>query len=132
VPFFLSFFARFQLKKKNVLKVPFEEALDLVKNRAALVKGGFVFVSDEQLSSIISARFRAHLSESLAVAYKALGPLREKMDNVVPLLDFLSQKSVPSTYKVDSKTTLGRVDPGMLDMVFKKNKQIKQMIIPLF
>lgn len=44
--------------KLDYFKVPFEEALSLVKGRRVYLQKGYAYVSAEQFSSIIAARFR--------------------------------------------------------------------------
>jgi len=57
-------------------KVPFTEALDLVKNRRCHLEQGFAYVSSRNLVSIVSAKFRAHLSQELVMTFKQTSHLR--------------------------------------------------------
>ena len=49
-------------------KVPFTEALDLVKSRKVYVQRGFAYVPDNELVVIILSIFRSKLSRALAVS----------------------------------------------------------------
>lgn len=46
-------------------RVPFIQALDLVARRQALVRGGFVYVPQAALESLVVARFRASVCDAL-------------------------------------------------------------------
>ena len=48
-------------------KVPFTEALDLVRHRRVYLQAGFAFVPSDDLVSIITAMFRSHLSLAMTV-----------------------------------------------------------------
>lgn len=48
-------------------KVPFTEALDLVRHRKVYLQAGYAYVPNDELVSIITAMFRSHLSLAMAV-----------------------------------------------------------------
>lgn len=48
-------------------KVPFTEALDLVRHRKVYLQAGFAYIPNDELVSIITAMFRSHLSLAMAV-----------------------------------------------------------------
>lgn len=48
-------------------KVPFTEALDLVRQRKVYLQAGYAYVPSDELVSIVTSMFRAHLSLALAV-----------------------------------------------------------------
>ena len=51
-------------------KVPFTEALDLVRQRRVYLQGGYAYIPNDELVSIITAMFRAHLSLAMTVIRK--------------------------------------------------------------
>jgi hypothetical protein len=73
------------IKEYIVFLVPFEEALDLVKNRKVYLENGFAFVPKEFLPSIITPRFRSYLSRQLAQMARYWSVHRQD-ERVTPLL----------------------------------------------
>jgi len=78
-------------------KIPFDQAADLIKSREVFVQGGFAFVPSNKLISIVTARFRAKLSKSLAKAAASfahiaedarIGPLLKNMNSQYTGRDF--------------------------------------------
>jgi len=59
-------------------KVPFEEVLDLVRQRRVLVRGGNAYVPEADLVSIVSNQVRMHLSKQLSNISRAWPTLREE------------------------------------------------------
>ena len=53
-------------------RVPFIQALDLVARRQALVRGGFVYVPQAALESLVVTRFRASVCDALPLWLSAL------------------------------------------------------------
>ncbi|EGD72835.1 DNA primase large subunit [Salpingoeca rosetta] len=103
----------------DVFEVPFEQALDLVRSRRALVRNGNVYVTKDNLIPIIVAAFRARLSASLAHTSKAL-PSLEEDDRLLPMLKSLSQQDISHGFK--SKTaTAGQVTPADIPTLAKES-----------
>ena len=50
-------------------KVPFTDALDLVRQRKVYLQAGFAYIPADELVSIITASFRSHLSLAMTVAF---------------------------------------------------------------
>jgi DNA primase large subunit len=81
-----------------LFKVPFEEAIALIKHRKCLLHRGDAFVTNKDLISIVQAKFKAHLNKQLASCYRA--SLQVKPDRrVAPLLKSLGKYHVAPTYK---------------------------------
>ena len=59
-------------------KVPFEEVLDLVRQRRVFLRGGSAFVPESDLVSIVSNQVRMHLSKQLSNISRAWPTLREE------------------------------------------------------
>ena len=53
-------------------KIPFTEALDLVRQRRVYLQSGFAFIPSDDLVSIITANFRSHLSLNMAVIQESV------------------------------------------------------------
>ena len=51
-----------------VLQVPFQDALDLVRNRRAYLKAGYVYIPHQDIVITVLNDFRTQLSKSLAVS----------------------------------------------------------------
>lgn len=58
-------------------KIPFEEALDLVRTRKVFLQDGYCYCSSVEMVSIISTKFRLELSRSLASLMNHLPHLEE-------------------------------------------------------
>lgn len=48
-------------------KIPFTDALDLVRQRKVYLQAGFAYIPADELVSIVTAMFRAHLSLTMTV-----------------------------------------------------------------
>jgi DNA primase large subunit len=55
---------------ENFVKVPFKEAISLVGRRAVFLHLGIAYVPVKELTTILSAHFRAKVSAELVKAYK--------------------------------------------------------------
>ncbi|XP_039764600.1 DNA primase large subunit [Pararge aegeria] len=71
-------------------KVKFFEVLDLVKARKVYLKGGYAYIPHKDFISVLSAQFRTHLRQSLAIACQHLGEI-EQDERLVSLLKGLHQ-----------------------------------------
>jgi DNA primase large subunit len=79
-------------------KVPFEDAIDLLRERKVLLRAGFAYVSRTNLSAIIAARFRANLGLHLAQTCRATAQMRQDV-RVTPLVNMLSKAYINPSYK---------------------------------
>lgn len=67
--FLLVFFTHiFQVTSTDFWKVPFEDALDLVRKRRVLLIFGYAFVSEDDLQVILCTRLRLNIAASMAVS----------------------------------------------------------------
>lgn len=71
-------------------KVKFFEVLDLVKSRKVFLSGGYAYIPHRDFVSVLSAQFRTHLRQSLAIACHHLGEI-EQDERLVCLLKGLHQ-----------------------------------------
>lgn len=94
-------------------KVPFVDALDLVKKRKAYLWGGFAHVSEDDLVIIVCAQLRLIISAAMARACKYIGFIEEE-DRLIPLLNKLTSRSYIGKAYIgndeDKKITLGMID----------------------
>ncbi|VDN18887.1 unnamed protein product [Gongylonema pulchrum] len=93
-------------------KVPFTEALDLVRRRRVLLEYGYAFASDDDLQVILCTRFRLNLAAAMARTIRFIG-LTEEEDRLLPFLMKLSRTSY--TGKSYAGTDIARVTPDMVD-----------------
>ncbi|RUS79036.1 hypothetical protein EGW08_013193 [Elysia chlorotica] len=100
-------------------KVPFTEALDLVRNRKVFLQKGFAFVPQDDLVSILLSVFRTQLSHALTVTSRAL-PSMEEDGRLLPMLSGLSKRYLGQDYSV-RKTNVGAITADMIDMLSKKS-----------
>ena len=60
-----------QIKKsvvnQVVYKMPFEEAVEGIRNRKVFIRFGYAYIAVEDMIPVICAKFRSQLSHSLAV-----------------------------------------------------------------
>lgn len=56
------------LQQNMLFQVPFIEALELVRQRKVYLSGGYAFVPDTDLVTLVTASFRTNLSHALAVS----------------------------------------------------------------
>ncbi|XP_041358851.1 DNA primase large subunit-like [Gigantopelta aegis] len=100
-------------------KVPFTEALDLVRARKVFLQQGYAYVPRDDLISILLSVYRTHLSHALALTCRAL-PHLEEDDRLLPMLCGLSKRYLGQDY-ANRKSVVGEVTADMLDMLCKKS-----------
>ncbi|KAL8607230.1 hypothetical protein ACOMHN_009624 [Nucella lapillus] len=99
-------------------KVPFTEALDLVRGRRVFVRHGYAYVPQDDLVSILLTLYRVQLSHSLAVTARAM-PHLEEDGRLLPMLCSLSRRYVGQDYA--SKKPVGEITADMIDMLSKQS-----------
>lgn len=78
-------------------KVKFYEVLDLVKMRKVYLSGGYAYIPHKDFVSVLSAQYRTHLKQSLAIASHHLGEI-EQDERLVSLLKGLHQSYSGNDY----------------------------------
>ena len=75
-------------------QVPFEQVPDLVASRRVLLRGGWAFVSRQQVASLVVGHFRAGLSHSLAITARrwAASIADEEAERLAPIVLSLSER----------------------------------------
>ena len=79
-------------------KVPFEDAIDLLRERKCFLKAGFAYVSRSNLSAIITTKFRTKFSQQLGLTCRAVSQIKQDV-RIVPLLSMLSKQYITAGYK---------------------------------
>ncbi|KAL7646441.1 UNVERIFIED_CONTAM: hypothetical protein RMT77_003354 [Armadillidium vulgare] len=102
-----------QLEDKTFFKVPFVEALELVRNRKVFLKKGFAYVPSSDLVTLVSAVFRSKLSQALTATYKAL-PQIENDERLYSLQDF-DKRYTGSDYSQKKSASGQQITPEMLN-----------------
>lgn len=99
-------------------KVPWTEAVDLVRVRRVLIKGGMAYIPSSELLSLVVGVFRAKLSHNLVLTCRAL-PVLEEDTRLVNLVQNLDKRYTGEDYGANK--TAGRVMPQEVDQLSKRN-----------
>jgi len=98
---------------ESYCKVPFELVPDLIGSRRCFLKGGFAFVSRDQVGSLVIQPFRSSLSKAMVRMARDWNSFmaREEKDRLAPLVEGLSQRYLGPDYSDNSKlsTKIGSV-----------------------
>jgi len=102
-------------------KVPFTDALDLVRQRKVYLQAGFAYIPADELVSIITASFRSHLSLAMTLTMRSL-PELEDDHRIKRLLSDLDKRYTGQDFNSSqNKKTAGSVTPDMLDGLSKQS-----------
>jgi len=107
-----------KLEEEDFYRVPWIEAVDLVRARRVLVKGGFAYIPREELLSLVVGVFRSRLSHNLVLTGRAL-PVLEEDDRLVSMIHNLDKRYTGDDYAASKNSD--RVLPAMVDPLSKKN-----------
>ncbi|KAK3863156.1 hypothetical protein Pcinc_031033 [Petrolisthes cinctipes] len=108
------------MEGRTFYKVPFTEALELVRQRKVLVRGGFAYVPDTDLVTLVTTAFRANLSQALASTNRAL-PQLEDDERLVRLLQDFDKRYTGSDYSQRKGTDGPRITPDIIDQLAVKS-----------
>ncbi|XP_077991437.1 DNA primase large subunit-like [Glandiceps talaboti] len=103
----------------DFFKVPFIEALDLVKSRKVYLERGYAYVPRSDLVSIILSAFRSNLSHALAVTARAV-PYLEEDSRLLPMLTSLSKQYLGQDY-TSKKGPGEKISIDQIDSLSKKS-----------
>jgi len=78
-------------------KIPFIQSLDLIQSRQVYLQNGFAYVPTSRFVSIVTARFRMHLSKSLVHASNAFAHISES-ERIGPLLKSMNQQYIGNDF----------------------------------
>ncbi|XP_032877753.1 DNA primase large subunit [Amblyraja radiata] len=99
-------------------KVPFTDALELVRTRKAFLKKGLVYIPHQEIIILIQNVFRQRLSKSLALTSRSL-PIIQSDERLQPLLSNLSCAYVGQDYSVQKN--VGKISLDQLDSLATKS-----------
>uniref|UniRef100_F1KWP3 DNA primase large subunit n=1 Tax=Ascaris suum TaxID=6253 RepID=F1KWP3_ASCSU len=103
----------------DVWKVPFVDALDLVRKRRVFLHAGFAYVSRDDLVIIVCTKFRMIMSSSMARACKYIGFIEEE-HRLMPLLLKLTNKAyIGKDYA--GKDAAKHITPEMIHLLCTKS-----------
>ncbi|XP_030838847.1 DNA primase large subunit [Strongylocentrotus purpuratus] len=103
----------------DFFKVPFTEALDLVRGRKVFIQKGYAFVPHSELVSIVITAFRSHLSQSLAITARGI-PHLEEDGRLLPMLNNLSKQYLGQDYSNSKRSGNSAIN---LEDIEKYSKQ---------
>ncbi|XP_068231389.1 DNA primase large subunit [Palaemon carinicauda] len=108
------------LEGHSFFKVSFTEALELVKSRKVFIKGGFAYVPDTDLVTLVTTSFRAHLSQALAQTNRAL-PQLDDDERLVRMLQDFDKRYTGIDYTEKKKGQAHVITPAMIDQLATKS-----------
>ncbi|GBP70610.1 DNA primase large subunit [Eumeta japonica] len=88
-----------QVDNMKFYKVKFNEVLDLVKFRKVYLNSGYAFIPHSDFVSVLSAQYRTHLKQSLAIASQHLSEI-EQDERIVTLLKGLHLSYTGADYSI--------------------------------
>ncbi|XP_062851437.1 DNA primase large subunit [Trichomycterus rosablanca] len=99
--------------EQDFYKVPFQDALDLVRTRKVYLQGGHAYIPHQDIVTIVLNDFRTRLSKALALTARSL-PAVQSDERLQPLLNHLSHAYVGQDYSIQKnvgKVSLEQIDP---------------------
>lgn len=81
----------------GILKVPFQDALDLVRMRKVYLKAGYAYIPHQDIVTIVLNDFRTRLSKALAVSFLSDSFTLSMAATYIITQHFLVQQSVSSS-----------------------------------
>merc|ERR1719323_2340963 len=106
------------VRSSTYFKVHFTEALDLVRGRRVHVEGGFCFVPETEMLSLVAHIFRQHLAQALVYTNKILPGLNED-ERIVQVVGELNSRYTGADYT--RKEGEPSIKPGMIKPMAEKN-----------
>jgi len=113
-----AFMTTVKFNDEKYYKVPWTEAVDLVRVRRVLIKGGMAYIPSSELLSLVVGVFRAKLSHNLVLTCRAL-PVLEDDTRLVNLVQNLDKRYTGEDY--GSTKSTDRVLPQEVDQLSKRN-----------
>uniref|UniRef100_A0A8C6TJP1 DNA primase large subunit n=1 Tax=Neogobius melanostomus TaxID=47308 RepID=A0A8C6TJP1_9GOBI len=107
-----------KVEEQDFYKVPFQDALDLVKTRKVYLKGGYVYIPHTDIVTIVLNDFRTRLSKALALTARSL-PIVHSDERLQPLLNHLSHAYVGQDYS--NQKNVGKISLDQIDSLSGKS-----------
>ncbi|XP_076831502.1 DNA primase large subunit [Brachyhypopomus gauderio] len=101
------------ISEQDFYKVPFQDALDLVRLRKVFLQAGYAYIPHQDIVTIVLNEFRTTLSKALALTARSL-PAVQSDERLQPLLNHLSHAYVGQDYSFQKnigKVSLEQIDP---------------------
>lgn len=118
---------RFAKQSKSMLrifKVPFEEALEMVRLRRVYLERGFAYILSLDMVSLICSKFRMELSHALASMSRRL-PILDEDDRLIPRVNSVYHDlvtKVDQMKKADEKSAnRERITPDMINRLAEES-----------
>lgn len=106
------------VEDQDFYKVPFQDALDLVKMRKVYLKAGYVYIPHQDIVTIVLNDFRTRLSKALALTARSL-PVVHSDERLQPLLSHLSHAYVGQDYSIQKN--VGKISLEQIDSLSGKS-----------
>ncbi|XP_069462279.1 DNA primase large subunit isoform X1 [Ambystoma mexicanum] len=101
-----------KIDEQEFYKVPFQDALDLVRPRKVFLRKGFAYIPHQEIITIVLNDFRTKLSKALALTARAL-PAVQSDERLQPLLNHLSHSYIGKDYT--AQKNVGTISLEQLD-----------------
>lgn len=106
------------VEDQDFYKVPFQDALDLVRTRKVYLKAGYVYIPHQDIVTIVLNDFRTRLSKALALTARSL-PAVHSDERLQPLLNHLSHAYVGQDYSIQKN--VGKISLDQIDSLSTKS-----------
>uniref|UniRef100_A0AAQ6IC21 DNA primase large subunit n=1 Tax=Anabas testudineus TaxID=64144 RepID=A0AAQ6IC21_ANATE len=106
------------VEDQDFYKVPFQDALDLVRMRKVYLKAGYVYIPHQDIVTIVLNDFRTRLSKALALTARSL-PAVHSDERLQPLLNHLSHAYVGQDYSIQKN--VGKISLEQIDSLSGKS-----------
>ncbi|XP_056148046.1 DNA primase large subunit [Lampris incognitus] len=106
------------VEDQDFYKVPFQDALDLVRSRKVYLKAGYVYIPHQDIVTIVLNDFRIRLSKALALTARSL-PAVHSDERLKPLLNHLSHAYVGQDYSIQKN--VGKISLEQIDSLSGKS-----------
>ncbi|XP_059214789.1 DNA primase large subunit [Centropristis striata] len=106
------------VEDQDFYKVPFQDALDLVRTRKVYLKAGYVYIPHQDIVTIVLNDFRTRLSKALALTARSL-PAVHSDERLQPLLNHLSHAYVGQDYSIQKN--VGKISLEQIDSLSGKS-----------
>ncbi|KAG7230170.1 hypothetical protein INR49_009890 [Caranx melampygus] len=106
------------VESQDFYKVPFQDALDLVRTRKVYLKGGYVYIPHQDIVTIVLNDFRTRLSKALALTARSL-PAVHSDERLQPLLNHLSHAYMGQDYSIQKN--VGKISLEQIDSLSGKS-----------
>ncbi|XP_057198874.1 DNA primase large subunit [Triplophysa rosa] len=106
------------VEEHDFYKVPFQDALDLVRSRKVYLLAGNAYIPHQEIVTIVLNDFRTRLSKALAMTARSL-PAVQSDERLQPLLNHLSHAYVGQDYSIQKN--IGKISLEQIDALAAKS-----------